>query len=100
MMESINILIILSILLTILVHINIVSLNKRFQTHINKLSTTGIISEDEANYLILKNDLIAESGINIPFYNIIVLIRLKTEYQMFLNFYIKKIQEKELKGIK
>ena len=92
---------VLIIIITWLVYESIENFHKTFQKNIIKLvSTTDIINDDKAKYLMLKNDMIVESGKIIPFYNIIILMQLKTEYQRFLNFYIRKIQEKESKEIK
>ena len=87
-------------LITMLVYESINNLYTTFQKNIIKLGTsTDLITRDEVNYLLLKNDMIVESGKNLPFYNIKVLITLKIEYQKFLNFYIKRIHEKESKKI-
>ena len=84
--------------LTGIIYESINALHETFQKNIIKLGQSGrVINVDEANYLLIKNDMIAESGKFIPFYNIKVLITLKMEYKKFLDFYIKKMQEKGTK---
>jgi len=84
-----------------IIYESIDGLHRNFQKNIIKLGTsTNLITRDEVNYLLLKNDMIVESGKFIPFYNVKILIALKLEYQKFLNFYIKRVKEKELKDEK